>query len=155
MVLATAVAPVAAARPKTADRALPEALYCDRLPSDVPYSYTCIASETIQLVLTTTCTKDNSWFADSLCVTNNRSNPTTVSTSSWSYATISNTNIQYHRSDDLYWYQYKRKVYLRDHPNPSTPDGVWYAPEGPNGYVASSNYNCDGGFPAAEVCRFN
>jgi hypothetical protein len=38
--------------------------------------------------------------------------------------------------------------------NPSTSDGVWYAPEGVVGYVRSANVNCARGFPFAEVCRF-
>lgn len=61
----------------------------------------------------------------------------------------------YHASDDLYWWKYTRKFYIRDHRNPATADGVWYGPGGSIGFVASSNFNCDGGFPPIEVCRFN
>lgn len=104
----------------------------------------------IKAVLTNTCIKDNSWFTDSNCQA-----PRTVIQNTWTLFTITNTSNFFHASDDLYWWKYNRKFYIRDHPNPATPDGVWYAPEGVNGYVASSNFNCDQGFPATEVCRFN
>lgn len=104
----------------------------------------------IKGTLTQTCIKDNSWFADSVCKPS-----TSVIQSSYTLYTITNQTTFYHAADDLYWWKYQRKFYVRDHPNPSTADGVWYAPEGVNGYVASSNFNCDGDFPFTEVCRMN
>ena len=99
--------------------------------------------------LKATCVKDNSWFADSYC------NETLVIWTTWTTGTTSNSAFFYHAADDLYWWKYERRFYIRDIPNPSTPDGVWYAPEGSYGYVGSANFNCDQGFPFSEVCRFN
>jgi hypothetical protein len=99
--------------------------------------------------LKSTCIKDNSWFPDASCQPGNL-----VVSSSWTGFTVFNRSSFYHADDDLYWWKYERKFWSRDHRNPSTPDGVWLAPEG-YGYVASANFNCDKGFPSTERCRFN
>lgn len=104
----------------------------------------------IKGTITNTCIKDNGWGADSNCQA-----PRSVTQTSYTLFTITNVANYFHASDDLYWWKYTRKFYIRDHPNPATADGVWYGPGGSTGFVASSNFNCDGGFPPTEVCRFN
>ena len=108
-----------------------------------------VTSGPIKPRLKSTCIKDNSWFGDSDCQPSSL-----VAYTTWTAFLVSNSDTFYHSADDLYWYKYERKFWARDHWNPSQPDGVWLAPEG-FGYVASANFNCDRGFPATELCRFN